>query len=101
MKATGCQGSRVGQRRQDDHCRRLPYLSCGVYLSSPAGPLPRRWRSGQGAQRRVLCQLYGYDHTGNAWAYIAGYNKDPLRAIYKALATVEKILDLLYGQPQD
>jgi len=44
----------------------------------------------------VLSQLYGFDRTGNAWSYIAAY-ADPLPAIIKALATVEKVLALLLG----
>lgn len=44
----------------------------------------------------VLMELYGLrDHTGNAWRYIKSYAGDPLTAITKALATVEKVLNLL------
>ena len=43
----------------------------------------------------VLMDLYGYDRTGNAWAYIASYNEDPLRAILKAVDEVGKVLGLL------
>lgn len=44
----------------------------------------------------VLMHLYGLgDWAGNCWRYIQGYAADPLQAILKALATVEKILGLL------
>lgn len=46
----------------------------------------------------VLMRLYGLgDRSGNCWRYIAGYAKDPLRAIVRALTTVEKVLALLLG----
>lgn len=41
----------------------------------------------------VLMQLYGLgDRSGNTWKYISHYNKDPLKAITKALSVVEKVL---------
>ncbi len=44
----------------------------------------------------VLMDVYGYpDHSGNAWAYISQYAKDPLIAITKALKTVENVLHVL------
>ncbi len=44
----------------------------------------------------VLMELYGIrDHSGNAWHYISIYAADPLVAITKALATVEKVLAFL------
>lgn len=43
----------------------------------------------------VLMELYGYDHSGNAWRYIAGYNKDPLTAIMKAISEVGKVLEII------
>ncbi len=44
----------------------------------------------------VLMELYGLgDYSGNAWRYISHYADDPLTAITKALATVEKVLHLL------
>lgn len=44
----------------------------------------------------VLAALYGYDYTGNTWEYIRGYNeKDPLKAIMKALSTIEKVIELI------
>lgn len=44
----------------------------------------------------VLMELYGYgDRTGNTWEYISGYATDPLRAIVKALSTVEQVLEVL------
>jgi hypothetical protein len=44
----------------------------------------------------VLMELYGIrDHTGSAWDYIAQDATDPLTAITKALATVEKVLACL------
>ena len=44
----------------------------------------------------VLMELYDLgDRSGNAWRYISRYSSDPLAAIVKALATVEKVLDLL------
>lgn len=47
----------------------------------------------------VLMELYGIrDHTGNAWQYIKIYEKDPLRAITKALATVEQVLAVLTAE---
>jgi hypothetical protein len=46
----------------------------------------------------VLSALYGEDYSGNAWRYISEYADDPLTAIYKALADVEKVLDLLLGE---
>jgi hypothetical protein len=45
----------------------------------------------------VLMQFYGLgDRTGNTWRYIQTYNKDPLKAINYALATVEAILGFLF-----
>ena len=47
----------------------------------------------------VLMDLYGLgDCTGNAWHYIQAYNKDPLKAIFQALSTVGKVLELLEGR---
>ena len=44
----------------------------------------------------VLMDLYGIrDHSGNAWQYIKHYASNPLIAISKALATVEKILAVI------
>ena len=44
----------------------------------------------------VLMKLYtGKDYSGNTWAYIDAFNSDPLKAIFKALSTVEKIVSLL------
>lgn len=43
----------------------------------------------------VLSELYGYEHSGNAWQYIESYNEDPLKAIYAALGTVERVLTLI------
>lgn len=44
----------------------------------------------------VLMDFYGYqDKSGNAWAYISGYAKDPLVAITRAMGTVEKVLAVL------
>jgi hypothetical protein len=44
----------------------------------------------------VLMELYGArNHSGNAWDYIKYYDDDPITAITRALATVEKILALL------
>lgn len=43
----------------------------------------------------VLADLYGCDHTGDAWRYIQGYAQDPLTAIYKALSSVEKVLGVI------
>ena len=65
-----------------------------------------RLRGGQDAHQEtvaelcaaILMELYGLgDATGNAWAYIKGYNADPLTAICKALADVSAILTLLLG----
>jgi len=45
----------------------------------------------------VLVDLYGLPpHTGNAWQYIQSYAPEPLTAITKALADVEKILAWLF-----
>ncbi len=52
--------------------------------------------------------LYGLrDTTGESWQYIKGYNKDPLKALYKVLndskAVIDEILmeaDLLQAQQQ-
>lgn len=47
----------------------------------------------------VLMELYGMgDRSGNAWQYIGGYNSDPVRAMVKALSTVEKVLELIEGE---
>lgn len=47
----------------------------------------------------VLMWLYGLgDQTGNAWDYIRYYNDDPLKAILKAMADVERIVDFLVEQ---
>jgi hypothetical protein len=43
----------------------------------------------------VLADLYGMSYTGNAWTYIQLYSVEPLSAIYKALAMVEKVLSLI------
>lgn len=43
----------------------------------------------------VLSNLYGYNHTGNAWRYISHYAKDPLTAIFKAMSTIEKVLAVI------
>jgi len=44
----------------------------------------------------VLMDFYGYkDYSGNAWAYINSYAKDPLTAITKAMGTIEKVLNVL------
>lgn len=44
----------------------------------------------------VLMELYDLgDRSGNAWQYIAGYARDPLTAITRALGTVEQILAVL------
>lgn len=44
----------------------------------------------------VLMWLYGLgDRTGNAWAYIQHYNKDPVQAIGNAMQDVETILEAL------
>lgn len=44
----------------------------------------------------VLADLYGYNHTGNAWQYIAHYAGDPLSAIYKAMSMIEKVLAVIF-----
>jgi len=45
----------------------------------------------------VLMELYGYgDSSGNAWNYIKGYYKDPLRAMNKALGKINQVLELLF-----
>ncbi|MCP4540467.1 MAG: M48 family peptidase [Chloroflexi bacterium] len=50
----------------------------------------------------VLMHLYGLgDRTGNTWRYIAGYHKDPLIAIMKALAMVEQVLALILDEPTE
>lgn len=46
----------------------------------------------------VLAQMYGHDYTGNAWDYISSYNSDPLKAIFSALSTVEKVIALIEGE---
>lgn len=43
----------------------------------------------------VLSNLYGVDHSGNAWDYISGYAKDPLQAIMKALRKIEDVLGII------
>ena len=44
----------------------------------------------------VLMEMYGFgDYSGNSWQYIHMYSDDPLTAIYKAIATVEKVLAIL------
>lgn len=47
----------------------------------------------------ILCHMYGIPHTGNAYQYIGVYNDDPLTAIHKALATVQKVLDEIFAVP--
>jgi hypothetical protein len=44
----------------------------------------------------VLAELYGYDYTGNAWQYISALHKDPLTAVVKAMAEVEKVLGVIF-----
>lgn len=47
----------------------------------------------------VLMDLYGLNDTsGNTWQYIKMYANDPLEAITKAMATVEKVLQVLLAQ---
>ena len=44
----------------------------------------------------VLMDCYGIrDHSGNAWKYIKHYSKQPILAISKALAMVEKVLKVI------
>lgn len=44
----------------------------------------------------VLMELYGLgDRTGNCWQYIQHYDKDPLKAVYKALGTVGQVLEVV------
>jgi len=44
----------------------------------------------------VLMEMYGYgDRSGNCWRYIQMYANDPITAVTKALADIEKVLDLL------
>ena len=62
---------------------------------SPVTVAGTRWLFGK--DRR----LYGYgDYTGNAWRYIGMYAKDPIRAISKAMCTVESVLNFLFGQEE-
>lgn len=50
----------------------------------------------------VLMDLYGVgDNSGNAWEYISHYSCDPLVAITRALATVEKVLNILLNTPKN
>jgi len=45
----------------------------------------------------VLMGLYGIrDNTGNTWKYIKSYNADPLKAIMKALSTIERVLAVIF-----
>jgi hypothetical protein len=42
----------------------------------------------------VLMSLYGLrDTTGESWQYIKGYNKDPLKALYKVLNDCKAVID--------
>lgn len=44
----------------------------------------------------VLMHLYGFgDRTGNCWEYIQQYSTDPIRAIAKALDTVQRVLEVI------
>lgn len=44
----------------------------------------------------VLMELYELgDRSGNAWQYISAYSKDPIKAIMKAMATIEEVLQLI------
>ena len=44
----------------------------------------------------VLMELYDLgDRSGNSWRYISQYHTDPLAAIIKAIATIEKVLKML------
>lgn len=45
----------------------------------------------------VLSEMYGIHHDGNAWKYISLYSDDPVKAVFKALSTVEKVLELIEG----
>lgn len=50
----------------------------------------------------VLMNLYGLgDRTGNSWNYIKHYNDDPLRAVMKALGTVEKVLSAIEQEKEN
>lgn len=44
----------------------------------------------------VLASLYSHDYTGNAWNYISALHKDPLTAVVKAMAEVEKVLGVIF-----
>ncbi|HUX76669.1 MAG TPA: ArdC-like ssDNA-binding domain-containing protein [Anaerolineae bacterium] len=46
----------------------------------------------------VLGAMYGYDYTGNARDYIAGYNGDVEKAVSGVLGTVEKILSAIEAE---
>lgn len=73
-------------------------------LAHAAHAKVEKLRGGQDTQQEtvadftacVLMELYGYgDRSGNTWQYISGYATDPIQAIVKALATVEKVLEVL------
>lgn len=46
----------------------------------------------------VISELYGVDHSGNAWKYIRNYAPDPLTAIMKVTAKVGQVLELLLSE---
>lgn len=43
----------------------------------------------------VLAAMYGQDHSGYSWDYIRAFNGDPLKAVFKALSVVEKVLEVI------
>lgn len=50
----------------------------------------------------VLADLYGYDRTGNSWAYIAHYAPDdPLQAVYDALGKIEPVIAFIMSLADD
>lgn len=49
----------------------------------------------------VLASLYGHDYTGNAWKYISALHKDPLTAVVKAMAEVEKVLGVIFDDGKE
>jgi antirestriction protein ArdC len=51
---------------------------------------------------QVLMQVYGLqDMTGNTWSYISSYNNEPIKAIFAALDTIEKVLNLILSTAEE
>lgn len=49
------------------------------------------------AAAAALCRIHGINHVPDARSYIAGYTGDPIKAVARCLARIEKVLALILG----